>query len=108
MSRQNIKALSSARMAIRAIRAYRTVSGEAAITLAGMVPFDHLTKAHGKVYWRTREKAGQGQQPVTMAEQAQLAKQRVLRCAWRRWKQELARTGAERRRVAGTIMPNWE
>ena len=95
-------------MAIRAIRAYRTVSSEAAITLAGIVPFDHLAKTHAKVYWRTREKAGQGQQPATRAEQAQLAKQRALRCAWRRWKQELARTGAERRRVAGTIMPNWE
>ena len=70
LSRQNVKALRSAQrqMAIRAIRSYRTVSSEAAIILVGMVPFDHLAKAHAKVYWRTRRKGGQDQQPATRAD----------------------------------------
>ena len=46
MARKNINALRDVqrRMALRAIRAYRTVSEEAALILAGMVPFDFLAR----------------------------------------------------------------
>ena len=42
-------------MAIRLVRAYRTISGEAAITLAGMIPFDHLARGYAETYWGSRE-----------------------------------------------------
>ena len=52
LTRKNINTLRSVqrRMAIRLVRAYRTVSGEAAITLAGIIPFDHLARAYAETY----------------------------------------------------------
>ena len=46
-------------MAIRTIRAYGTVSSEATLTLAFMVPFDQLAKGYAKIYWGTRDNAGE-------------------------------------------------
>ena len=94
------------RMAIRTIRAYRTVSIEASLTLAGMVPFHQLTKGYAKIYWGTRDNAGQVQEEARG--RAEQLKQRALRCASLNWKRELVQAGAVRRSVAGAILPNCE
>ena len=108
LTRRNAKTLRSAqkRMAIHTIRAYRTVSSEAALTLAGMVPFVQLDKEYAKIYWGTRDNAGQV--PEEARGRAEQLKQRALRCASLNWKRELVQAGAVRRRVAGAILPNWE
>ena len=108
LTRRNAKTLRSAqkRMAIHTIRAYRTVSSEAALTLAGMVPFVQLDKEYAKIYWGTRDNAGQV--PEEARGRAEQLKQRALRCASLNWKRELAQAGTVRRRVAGAILPNWE
>ena len=107
LTRKNTNTLRSVqrRIAIQLVRAYRTVSREAAITLAGMIPFDHLARAYAEIYWRWREGDGQAQESP---ENQEFLKQRALRRARRRWKRELERTGAASRRVAGAILPNWE
>ena len=107
LTRRNINTLRSVqrRMAIRLVRAYRTVSGEAAITLAGIIPFDHLVRSYAETYWGSREGDGQAQVP---SENQECLKQRALRQARDRWKRELERNGAARRRVGGAILPNWE
>ncbi|KOC70156.1 hypothetical protein WH47_08633 [Habropoda laboriosa] len=43
------------RMAIRVVRGYRTISREAALTLAGLVPFEYLVEGNAQVYGRVRE-----------------------------------------------------
>ena len=50
---KNTKALRKVQrlMAIKVIKAYRTISAEAAITLAGMTPLDHLAGAYTEIYW---------------------------------------------------------
>ena len=108
LTRRNAKALRSAqkRMAIRTIRAYRTVSGEAALTLAGMVPFDQLAKGYAEIYWGTRDNAGQVSDEARG--RAEQLKQQALRCASLNWKRELVQAGAGNRRVVGAILPNWE
>ena len=56
ITRKNIKTLrrGQRRMAIRTIKAYRPVSEEAALTLAGMIPYDHLARAYLRKYWESR------------------------------------------------------
>lgn len=66
-------------MAIRAIRASRTVSAEAALILAGMIPFEILARVHARIYWKSRASVRNG------------TTQRQVR-----------------RRVAAAILPNWD
>ena len=60
LTRKNTDILRSVqrRMAIRLVRAYRTISGEAAITLVGMIPFDHLAGTYAEIYWGSRGEDG--------------------------------------------------
>ena len=106
LSRQNIQLLRRVqrRMALRVIRAYRTVSTEAAITLAGMTPFDHLARAFSEAYWESHDKST----PVQVQQGNQESpKERAERRARARWKQEL-RSGASEKRAIGAILPKWE
>ena len=107
MDRKNISALRGVqrRMALRAIRAYRTVSEEAALILAKMVPFDFLAKAYAEAYWETRENKAQGREG---ANSSQNPIDKAIRRARTRWKEELVRKRAGERRVAGAILPHWE
>ena len=81
ITRLNAKALRKAqkRMAIRTIQAYGTVSSEAALTLAGMVLFNQLTKGYAKIYWGTCDNAGEV--PEEARGRAEQLKQWALRCA---------------------------
>ena len=92
-------------MALRTIRTYRTVSAVAALTLAGMIPFDHLARAYADIYWVSRRSYEQVQEPTNGQEGL---KQKAMLQARSRWKQDLEQTGAARNRVAGAILPNWE
>mgnify|MGYP004579209895 CR=1 FL=1 len=87
------------------MRAYRTIPGEAAITLAGMVPFDHLAGVYAQIYWGSR---GGNEQSQESAEEQECLKRRALKQAQHRWKRELEQTGAMNKRVVGAILPNWE
>ena len=93
------------RIAIRLVRAYRTISKEEAITLAGMIPFDHLAGGYAKIYCGSRDEDGQPQEHESNQDCPKL---RALWQARQKWKRELERTGATRRRVVGAILPNWE
>ena len=107
LTRKNVKLLRRVqrRIAIRLVRAYRTVSGEAAIALAGMTPYDHLAGAYAEIYWGSRAEEGQ----VREREQDQeCVRTRAHRRAWDRWKQELEQTGAMRKRVIAAVLPSWE
>ena len=92
------------RMALRVIRAYRTVSTETAITLAGMIPFDHLARAYSEAYWESRDSSTSTQDPLANQESP---KERAIRRARTRWKQELTSRAAEKRAI-GAILPKWE
>lgn len=87
------------------IRAYRTVSGEAVLTLAGMIPFDHLARAYSEAYWEDRVNKVQAQE---LPNNHECPKQKAIRRARTKWKQELVRSGAAGRRVTGAILPCWE
>ena len=91
-------------MALRVIRAYRAVSTEAAITVAGMIPFDHLARAYSEVYWESRDSSTPTQDPLANQESP---KERAIRRARTRWKQELTSRAAEKRAI-GAILPKWE
>ena len=91
-------------MAIRLVSAYRNLSGEAATTLAGMIPVDHLARAYAETYWGSREDDEQAQEPL---ENQENPKQRAIRQARGRWMRELEWVGAARR-VAGASLPYWE
>ena len=92
-------------MAFRTIRAYRTVSSEAALALAGMIPFYHLARAYAETDWGSRGSEDQAQEPASGQEDL---KQRAMLRARSRWKRELQQTGAARKRVIEAVMPNWE
>ena len=107
MTRRNIKTLRSVqrRMVLRTIRAYRIVSTEAALALAGMTPFDHLSRAYAETYWGSCGSEDQGQVPAS--EQENLKQRAILR-ARSRWKRELQRPRAARKRAIEAVMPSWE
>ena len=93
------------RMAIRTVRAYRTISVEAALTLAGMTPYDHLARAYSEAYWKSRRGEMPGRDPdKSPAEELKLA----LKKASDSWKQELETTQRAGRRVVEAILPSWE
>ena len=92
------------RMALRVIRAYRTVSTETAIILAGMIPFDHLARAYSESYWESRDSSTQTQD---LRANQESPKERATRRALTRWKQELRSRAAEKRAI-GSILPKWE
>ena len=91
-------------MALRVIRACRTVSTEAAITLAGMIPFDHLARAYSEAYWESRDISTSTQDPLANQESP---KERAIRRARSRWKRELTSRAAEKMAI-GAILHKWE
>lgn len=101
---KNIKMLRGLqrRLAIRVIRGYRTVSEEAAITLAGMTPWDHLAKAYARAYREIREKGD-----LEKLEEERI-KQRALLQARNEWRSELESEEATRSRAVLAILPSWE
>ena len=106
LSRQNIQLLRRVqrRMALRVIRAYRTVSTETAIILAGMIPFDHLARAYSESYWESRDSSTPTQD---LRANQESPKERATRRALTRWKQELRSRAAEKRAI-GSILPKRE
>ena len=108
LTRKSTKIIRSVqrRMAIRLIRAYRTVSEEAALTFAGMIPYDHLARAYAEAYWESWDENGRKKEHH--GSQEKQVKRLALRRARNNWKQELERTGAARRRAVGAILPSWE
>ena len=90
---------------VRVIKAYRTISAEAAITLTGMTPFDHLAGAYAEIYWGCRQREeGSKETP----EDTETMRQNEIRRAQEAWRQELESTGASRKRTVAAILSNWE
>ena len=107
ITQKNTKALRKLQrlMAIRVIKAYRTISAEAAITLAGMTPLDHLAGAYTEIYWGCRQREqGSKEAPVD----TESVRQNAIRRAQEAWRRELESTGASRKRAIAAILPNWE
>ena len=90
-------------MAIRIVRAYRTISVQAALTLAGMTPYDHLARAYSEAYWKSRKGEMQGRDPDKIRkEELNL----TLRKARESWKQEFETARTAGRRVVEAILPS--
>ncbi|XP_011881222.1 PREDICTED: uncharacterized protein LOC105569393, partial [Vollenhovia emeryi] len=91
------------RMAIRAIRGYRTVSHTAATLMAGMPPLDLVAAEYAKVYRRTRELRGQGV-PVTARARRLLGAQ-AKRETREDWRARLAKPNTPGKRTVEAILP---
>ncbi|XP_011866693.1 PREDICTED: uncharacterized protein LOC105561376 [Vollenhovia emeryi] len=93
------------RMAIRAVRGYRTISHAAATLLAGMPPIQLLAKARASVYERVVRLKDGGGVPVTARVRRLLALQLrgKVREDWRKWLEEPNRAG---RRTVQAILPH--
>ena len=105
LTRKSTKTMRSVqrRMAIRLIRAYRTVSEETAITLAGMIPYDHLARAYAEAYWESRD--DNGKKKEHHGSQEEQVKQLALRRTRHNWRQELERTDGGRKEENGRSYP---
>ncbi|XP_053990423.1 uncharacterized protein LOC128882719 [Hylaeus volcanicus] len=94
------------RVAIRVVRAYRTVSTEAALNLAGSLHFDLQAVAAAEVYRRRREYRRSGVDPPGEAvEEWKRQSRRRTRVAW--W-WELLVSPAARKRAVGAVLANFD
>ena len=71
-----------------------------------MIPFDHLARAHAKIYWESRgnnslQEQGQSVEQVGLREKA-------MAQAQKEWKEELLKSGARTKRVVAAILPCWD
>jgi len=91
-------------MAVRVVRAYRTVSHTAATVLAGWPPLEFLAGMYAEVYWREREiQGGTGRKLPTRAK-------RIIRIQARqsmleRWNAHLSDPRIAGRRTVGAVWP---
>lgn len=95
------------RMAIRMVRAYRTVAGTAVMLLAGIPPFELLAETNAKVYMiledlKTRGINGKGR----IGEKIRTLEKAKMRKEWKRGLEE--RKGNEGARIIDAIIPNME
>ncbi|XP_011858129.1 PREDICTED: uncharacterized protein LOC105555700 [Vollenhovia emeryi] len=104
-SRKSLAILRGAqrRMAIRAIRGYRTVSHTAATLMAGMPPLDLVAAGYAQVYRRTRELRGQGV-PVTARVRRLLGAQ-ARRETREEWRTRLSGPNTPGKRTVEAILP---
>lgn len=98
------------KMAIRAIRGYRTVSYAGATTLAGFPPLELLAGMHAEVFLRTRERQRELAPRVMSARMVQdikmEARQRLM-TDWRRWLCDPTLGGVGVRGAIAPILEEW-
>ncbi|XP_063362818.1 uncharacterized protein LOC134665486 [Cydia fagiglandana] len=89
-------------IATRAIRAYRTVSFEAATLLAGSPPWDLEAGVLAAVYWQVAEERAAGNRPLP--EEIKLWREEAKDDLLRRWDERLEAPSASRE-VVGAVRP---
>ncbi|XP_011873236.1 PREDICTED: uncharacterized protein LOC105565002 [Vollenhovia emeryi] len=92
------------RMAVRAVRGYRTISHAAATLMAGMPPIAMNARAHARVYEQVAERRARGiPVPPRVRRLLSLRIREEVREEWRAWLAEPGRAG---RRTVQAILPH--
>lgn len=98
------------RMAIRAIRGYRTVSYAGATTLAGFPPLELLAGMHAEVFLRTRRvqrELAPRPVPARTLQRVKIEARQRLMLEWRQWLDDPTLGGAEIRETIAPILEDW-
>jgi len=93
------------RLAIRAVRAYRTTSHAAAMVLAGQPPLELTAMMYSKTYKEIRELQRESQNGIVPARAVRVVKARARRRLLTAWMDWLSRPGLAGGRVVDAVRP---